>query len=70
MASMIDGDTDAEVTFDWDQAQKELLVEAGIDMAKEMESKLLAVAEDVSIEIFNFVLSMRNVHLPSINFQT
>ena len=46
MASMIDGD-DTEVNFDWDQAQKELLTEAGIDMAKEMETKLLCVAEEV-----------------------
>lgn len=45
---MIDGETSAEVNFDWDQAQKELLIEAGIDMAKEMESKLLAVAEEVN----------------------
>ena len=49
MASMIDGD-DTEVNFDWDQAQKELLTEAGIDMAKEMETKLLCVAEEVIYE--------------------
>ena len=46
MASMIDGDND-EISFDWDQAQKELLDEAGIDMAKEMECKLLTMAEEV-----------------------
>ena len=45
---MIDGD-DTEVNFDWDQAQKELLTEAGIDMAKEMENKLLCVAEEVNL---------------------
>ena len=45
---MMDGET-SEVNFDWDQAQKELLIEAGIDMAKEMESKLLAVAEEVRL---------------------
>lgn len=43
---MIDGEND-EISFDWDQAQKELLDEAGIDMAKEMECKLLTVAEEV-----------------------
>ena len=47
MASMIDGETD-EIDFDWDQAQKELLNGAGIDMAKEMECKLLTVAEEVN----------------------
>ena len=49
MASMIDGDSGADVTFDWDQAQRELLDEAGIDMAKEMEAKLLTVAEEVNV---------------------
>ena len=43
---MIDGEND-EISFDWDQAQKELLDEAGIDMAKEMECKLLTMAEEV-----------------------
>ena len=47
MASMIDGETD-DIDFDWDQAQKELLKGAGIDMAKEMECKLLTVAEEVN----------------------
>ena len=47
MASMIDGETD-DIDFDWDQAQKELLNGAGIDMAKEMECKLLTVAEEVN----------------------
>ena len=44
---MIDGETD-DIDFDWDQAQKELLNGAGIDMAKEMECKLLTVAEEVN----------------------
>lgn len=51
--SMIEGDNpgDNEIDFDWEQAQRELLNGAGIDMAKEMECKLLTVAEEVSHKI-------------------
>ena len=37
----------SEIHFDWDQAQKELLDEAGIDMEQEMERQLLTYAEEV-----------------------
>lgn len=36
----------SEIHFDWDQAQKELLDETGIDMEKEMERQLLTYAEE------------------------
>ena len=36
-----------EISFDWEQAQRELLTEAGIDMEKEMEKQLLCFAEEV-----------------------
>ena len=36
-----------EINFDWEQAQRELLTEAGIDMEAEMEKQLLCFAEEV-----------------------
>ena len=42
-----------EINFDWEQAQRELLTEAGIDMEKEMEKQLLCFAEEV-VQIHTF----------------